>query len=105
MGCAGVAVRGAVARAFDVRKVNTEFAAADRVVVEVAHGRGGGVSVGELGEAVALGAARLAVVDEAEMQERADGRADLGDLLFGEACIASVKSDLVTYENKTAGSW
>ena len=71
----------AVVFAAYVGKVDAELAAHDLVFVEVADGGGGGIGVGEFGEAEAFRSAGVLVVDEAEGDDGADGAAD-GDYLF-----------------------
>ena len=81
-GRAGVVGGFLVVLAAHVRVIDTQLAALDLVFVEVTHGRCGGVGVGEFCESEALGAARVGVVDEPEVDDLAYAAADGGDLLF-----------------------
>jgi hypothetical protein len=55
------------------------------VVVQIAHGGGCCVGVGELCEAESFGTTRLFVVDQAEAEDLPDATEGLHNLLFGDA--------------------
>lgn len=67
-----------------MRPIDSDLSAADFVVVEVAHGGGGGICVLKVCKAEAFWFAGLVVHHESEFDDWADSTEDVDDLFFRE---------------------